>query len=97
MLQEFRPTTNKTVALRIAGDQVESVAPDGVVVSFLSPKHRFDGNVITSFCHFIHFFASRRAGEQWIGRHPGTFLLSLVDAVELACLSKQMLALTIGE
>ena len=57
------------------------------MVSFLSPEGRFDGNVITSFCHFIHFFASRRAGEQWIARHPGTFLLSLADAFELARLS----------
>jgi alkylmercury lyase len=81
------PVTNATVELRVAPDHVEGVTPDGVVVSFLSPEHRFDGNVITSFCHFIHFFASRRAGEQWIERHPGTFLLSLRDAFELARLS----------
>jgi alkylmercury lyase len=81
------PITNATVELRVAPDHVEGVTPDGVVVSFLSPEGRFDGNVITSFCHFIHFFASRRAGEQWIARHPGTFLLSLADAFELARLS----------
>jgi alkylmercury lyase len=90
------PVTNETVALRVAPDHVESVAPDRVVVSFLSPERRFDGNVITSFCHFIHFFASRRAGEQWIERHPGTFLLSLPDAGELARLSNLSLGLAIA-
>jgi alkylmercury lyase len=81
------PITNATVELRVAPDHVESVAPDGVVVSFVSPERRFDSNVITSFCHFIHFLASRRAGEQWIEHHPGTFLLSLPEAFELARLS----------
>ena len=86
------PITGETVELRVAPDHVESVVPDSVVVSFLSPERRFDGDVITSFCHFIHFFASQRAGEQWIERHPGTFLLSLADAVELARLTNLSLA-----
>jgi alkylmercury lyase len=89
------PVTNETVELRVAPDHVESASPGGIVVSFLSPERRFDGNVITSFCHFVHFVASRRAGEQWIERHPGTFLLSLPDAVELARLSNLTLALAI--
>jgi alkylmercury lyase len=90
------PVTKKTVELRVAPDHVESVVPEGVVVSFLSPERRFDGNVITSFCHFIHFFGSRRAGEQWIERHPGTFVLSLPDAVELARLSNLSLGFAIA-
>jgi alkylmercury lyase len=90
------PITNETVELRIAHDHVESVAPDGLVVSFLSPEGRFDVDVIAGFCHFIHFFATRRAGEQWIERHPGTFLLTLPDAVELARLSNLSLGLAIA-
>jgi alkylmercury lyase len=86
------PGHKKTIELRVAPDRVESVTPDGAVVSFLSPERRFDGDVITSFCHFIHFFASRAAGVRWIERHPGTFLLSLRDAVELARLSNLTLA-----
>lgn len=86
------PITGATVELRVASDHIESVVPDSVVVSFLSPERRFDGDVITSFCHFIHFFASQRAGEQWIERHPGTFLLSLADAVQLARLANLSLA-----
>jgi alkylmercury lyase len=85
------PVTNEMVKLRVAADHLESVAPDGVVVSFLSPERRFDGNVITTFCHFIHFCASQRAGEQWIEQNPETFLLSLPDAFELARLSNRTL------
>jgi alkylmercury lyase len=87
------PVTRETVELRVAPDRVQTVVPDGVVVSFLSPERRFEGNVITSFCHFVHFFASQRAGEQWIEQHPATFLLSLPDAVELARLSNPWLGL----
>ena len=39
--------------------------------------------MIQSFCHFVHLFASRDAGESWIVEHPGTFLLSLDEAFEL--------------
>jgi len=86
------PITGETIELRVAPDHVDS-APDGIVVSFLSPERRFDGNVITNFCHFVHFFASRRAGDEWIERHLGTFLLSLPEAAELAHLSNRMLGL----
>lgn len=39
--------------------------------------------MIESFCHFVHFFASREAGEAWADAHQGTFLLSLDEAFEL--------------
>jgi hypothetical protein len=32
----------------------------------------------------VHFFASRQAGEQWTAGHPGTFLLTLGEAADLA-------------
>src|SRR5438309_529617 len=41
------PVTNETIELEITPDHVESVTPVGVVVSFLSPERRLDGNVIT--------------------------------------------------
>ena len=53
-------------------------------MSFLMPDGRFDSGVIASFCHFVYFFASRRAGEQWAAGHPGTFLLTLGEAADLA-------------
>lgn len=93
-IRSICPVTKHAIELRVAPDHVESVAPDGIVVSFLSPDRRFDGDVISSFCHFVHFFASPRAGEEWVDRHPGTFLLTLPEAVELARLANVSLGLT---
>jgi alkylmercury lyase len=78
------PVSQETIELRVAPDRVESASPVGVMVSFLQPDGQFDSDVITSFCHFVHFFASRALGERWVGEHSGTFLLSLPSAFELA-------------
>jgi len=45
--------------------------------------------VIESFCHFVHFFASGQADEQWAASRPGTFLLTLGEAAELAARANQ--------
>jgi len=39
--------------------------------------------VVANFCHYVHFFHSSKAGENWISEHPGTFLLSIADAYDL--------------
>jgi hypothetical protein len=62
---------------------VADLTPPTTVVSFLTPERRFDQNVIDSFCHFVHFFQTSQAGEEWMGRHPGTFLLSVQEAFTL--------------
>ena len=46
-------------------------------------------DVITAFCHFIHFFPSRQAGETWIARHSGTVLLSIYEGHIVAWLKNQ--------
>jgi hypothetical protein len=43
------------------------------VLSFLAPERPFDSDVVSSFCHFVHFFASERAAGKWIA---GTRALS---------------------
>jgi hypothetical protein len=64
-----------------------SIPEDTIVVSFLTPNRRFDQNVIESFCHFVHFFQTSQAGDEWTGRHPGTFLLSVEEAFTLGRLT----------
>jgi alkylmercury lyase len=78
------PTTGETVSLEVDASGVHRVNPDSAVLSFLRPDGPFDGDVIRSFCHFVHFFASPEAAAQWIERHPHTFALSLDEGVELA-------------
>ncbi|MBA3374982.1 MAG: alkylmercury lyase [Actinobacteria bacterium] len=77
------PTTSETISLVVSPEGVVETSHPAAVVSFLVPDRDFDADVIQSFCHFVHFFASREAGEAWTAEHPGTFLLSLGDAFEL--------------
>jgi alkylmercury lyase len=77
------PTTGETISLVVSPRAVLEASHPAAVVSFLTPDRRFDVDVIQSFCHFVHLFASRGAGEAWTAGHPGTFLLTLDDAFEL--------------
>ena len=77
------PTTGQTISLVVSPRAVLETSHPPAVVSFLTPDRSFDADVIQSFCHFVHLFASRDAGEAWTADHPGTFLLTLDDAFEL--------------
>jgi alkylmercury lyase len=79
------PAEERTISLTVTPKQVERIDPTGACVSFLMPGPTgFGRDVITTFCHFIYFFPSRRAGESWTAQHPGTFLLSVAEAHVLA-------------
>lgn len=77
------PTTGETISLVVSPERVVETSHPAAVVSFLTPHRDFDADVIQSFCHFVHLFASSEAGGTWTAEHPGTFLLSLEDAFEL--------------
>jgi alkylmercury lyase len=78
-------TSGDPVRLTVSPTGVEFAAPALPVVSFLNPvASRFQKNIIQNFCHYIHFFRSGADGEAWIAKNPGTFLLTLHEAVELA-------------
>lgn len=84
------PTTGETISLEVSPSTVVRTSHPGAVVSFLLPDRTFDADVIQSFCHFVHFFASEEAGASWSSAHPGTFLLPLEDAFELGRLVNAM-------
>jgi Alkylmercury lyase len=71
------PVTGELIELTVTPDGVTGTSHPEAVVSFLVPSGPFDSGVIESFCHFVHFFASRQADEQWAASRPGTFLLTL--------------------
>ena len=77
------PVTGETISLVVQPEGIRETSHPRAVVSFLLPSTSFDADVIQSFCHFVHFFASPQAGDAWTAEHPGTFLLSLEDAFEL--------------
>ena len=82
------PQSGETVRLVVTPQQIERVEPRETVISFLRRDPDTFGtsaaNVMAKFCHFIFFFASRRSGEHWTQKNPGTFLYSLDEAFVLA-------------
>jgi alkylmercury lyase len=78
------PATGDLIELTVGPNGITGTSHPGAVVSFLLPDGPFDSGVVQSFCHFVHFFASRQAGGQWVAGHPGTFLLTLSEAADLA-------------
>ena len=78
------PVTGEEIRLTVGPDEIIDVSHPGAVVSFLLPDGPFSADVVQSFCHLIYFFASREAGERWTAEHPGTFLLTLGEAFDLA-------------
>jgi alkylmercury lyase len=78
------PVTGEPIVLTVIPAGVTETSHPEAVVSFLLPGGPFDSGVIESFCHFVHFFARPQAGERWAAGHPGTFLLTLSEAADLA-------------
>jgi alkylmercury lyase len=77
------PVTGEGISLTVGRDGPHGVSPAGTVLSFLAPEAPFDADVVRSFCHFVHFFASEQAARQWIAEHPGTFTVSVDDSFTL--------------
>jgi alkylmercury lyase len=91
------PVTGEMIELTVAPGGVTGTSHPEAVVSFLLPDGPFDSGVVQSFCHYVHFFASRQAGEQWVAGHPGTFLLTLGEAADLAArVNQRMFPATLG-
>lgn len=77
------PVSGDRISLTVNPDGAE---PDGLrpYVSFLAPDpSKVAEDVVRHFCHFIHFFATERAGADWVAQHPGTLLVTLEQAWDL--------------
>jgi alkylmercury lyase len=83
-------TSGQPVMLTVSPTGVEAAEPASPFISFLLPDTaRFGNNIINRFCHYVNFFRSRADGEAWVAKNPGTFLLTLDEAVELARLKNR--------
>jgi alkylmercury lyase len=77
--------TGEPVSLTVSPDSVEELSPTGALVSMLVPEHGFGDDVIESFCHHVHFFTGREAGERWLTERQSddAFLLTVDKGVQL--------------
>ena len=78
------PVTGHPIRLTVTPQGVEHLDPAATVMSFVvTDESKLRQDVIQHFCHYVYFFHSAEAGEQWISQHPGTVLLSIEEAFEL--------------
>ncbi len=79
------PVTEEEITYRISRDgTIASASHPGAVLSFLRPDQPWDDDVMTTFCHYVLHFTSPATAERWTAAHPGTFVINLADAAELA-------------
>jgi alkylmercury lyase len=84
-IESTDPVTDAGVRLTVAPEKVEYVDPPGAHMSFLVPDAaKVQKDVLSTFCHFVHFFPSRQIAEGWTARHAGTFVLSIGEAHAVA-------------
>ncbi|MGH9243910.1 MAG: organomercurial lyase, partial [Acidimicrobiales bacterium] len=75
--------TGESIHLSVSTGGVEHRSHPDAVVSLLSLEDKFDPDVLTSFCHYIHFFTTPQNGEKWAAQHDNVFVVRLDDAFEL--------------
>lgn len=81
VVESASPTPGATISLTVTPEEVERVEPVGARMSFLLPDAAaVQKDMVTAFCHFVHFFPSCQAGESWATQHAGSFLLSIGEA-----------------
>jgi alkylmercury lyase len=83
------PTTGERITLTVKGTQVTNPQPAETVLSYLHKDEPLDQHVISSFCHYIHFFANPDAAAEWTAQREGTFMISLAEGSEIARLTNR--------
>ncbi len=79
------PISGDTISYRIGADAtITDLSHRDSVLSFLRPDQPWDDNVMATFCHFVLQFTSPESARRWTADHPGTFMIDVDDAVELA-------------
>jgi len=79
------PVSGEAINYRIASNgAITAASHPHSVLSFLRPGQPRDDEVMTTFCHYVWHFTDPATAQRWTAAHPGTFVLSLDDAAELA-------------
>lgn len=79
------PITGETIAYRIDADgEIGDLTHPDTVLSFLRPDQPWGDDVMATFCDFVLQFTGIESARRWVSGHPGTYTISLADAVELA-------------
>jgi alkylmercury lyase len=88
------PHSHEKVELVVTPDGIAERSHAHIVVSFLVPDGEWHDDVMTTFCHYVHFFTDRESAAPWVAAQAGTFLLDLDDAFALGAYLNQARGLT---
>lgn len=78
------PVSGESIRLTVTPEGVRDLVPAHGLVSMLAPDGSFGHDLVESFCHFVHFFASEDTARRWVSDHPGTFVLTVDEAFDVA-------------
>jgi alkylmercury lyase len=79
------PVSGEAITYRIGPDgAITGASHPDAVLSFLRPDKPWDDGVQATFCYYVLHFTSPVTAHQWTATHPGTFVIGLDDAAELA-------------
>lgn len=77
--------TGEPIRLEVSPSGVEYASPETVHLSFVLPDAAdFDKDIVTNFCHLVHFFRDRTAADVWSQNQEGVFVLDLKDSAAAA-------------
>jgi Alkylmercury lyase len=79
------PITGVTISYQIgANGEINDLSHADTAMSFLRPDQVWDDRVMETFCHYVLQFTSTTTAKTWTTDHPGSFVIELDDAKELA-------------
>jgi alkylmercury lyase len=77
--------TGEAITYRVGREgAITGASHPDAMLSFLRPEQPWGDDVQTTFCHYVHYFARPGTARQWTADHPGTFVISVGEAAELA-------------
>lgn len=85
------PGSDEIVRLTVSPDGVERQSPESAVMTVILPDldraetlaavHK---DIISSFCHHVHFFPDRKSAESWVQKRPDKYaVISVAEGFEL--------------
>ncbi|MCH8151793.1 MAG: organomercurial lyase MerB [Planctomycetes bacterium] len=79
------PVSGRRIRLTVAPDRVEECKPHDAFVSLvMAEASQLKGQLRSSFCCHVHFFASQEAADTWLSQNQGAFILPVKEAFEVA-------------
>ena len=93
-VESLDPLSKEDVRLTVSPEGVEQVEPGSAVTSFMIPEtDHIRSDVIKSFCHYLHFFASRETAENWVeqsAKSSDLLILSIEEAFRIGLEKNQL-------